>query len=726
MTDKSSSTDVSGASIGQVVEVRRAPGADDGPDASPGPSGGNIRTPQPQVWITLPSGLLSAIQKIFKELLPQAAPTTKNINSILQRRSLRASLDRFKRSFYIYKEYLSPAQFINVEDVKPSICHLPVEQFEAIITLAQLANLTQLALTVIPTLNNGSLVSEDTLLDLDAAFVSSFFTSADLYQQQDDDRSHIVDSFASYIKEVRTYSFIKSLEIVHSEQGSNEKEIVDPDDNLYGTFYLGDADDTEGWSPSNLKGWDFDEVRSDGSTRYETLPIEYRSDFETRIAELRALYTKETVHWDDLRQKFPWERFVVRTAEWIKLIYKYLKNVEIPREESIAPPDDVAKAMITSSANNVQSQGTPTKTDAPETTAAPQTPTAKEATGASDTSNDFLAAIAKSAPAKTNREDAVNSRALPASSPIRPPAGRPQPSLPPSEPSSESSSVSDGGDIPPFQETSTEPSQLHPKVVRAPKPTQRAPASLEPPAAQVAQQEESAASSAEKEAGAKVDSTWSKLLYFLKPTGKNEQGSRAQDEMPAFAEIGRKIRAATTEGAVTATQQDERSPRKRRSFNDPQADARRVSPIDSQRLISSSATREKKLKRTRDEVSDDESDDGFSTLQSQKRPRLSAATQSTSADAEDEDTSQLSQSSRRGRPRKRTDKPAPSRSLKSSVRKAWTNEECDALIEGVAMFGSSWSKIKTRDNNLSQPKLGDRSQMNLKDKARQIAADYYR
>ncbi|KAI5297816.1 hypothetical protein KEM56_004521, partial [Ascosphaera pollenicola] len=89
MADETSLNDVSDASNGQQLEVRRNPAVDDGLNdglnASPIPSG-NLRLPQPQIWITLPSGLFSAIQKIFKELLPQAAPTAKNIHSILKKR----------------------------------------------------------------------------------------------------------------------------------------------------------------------------------------------------------------------------------------------------------------------------------------------------------------------------------------------------------------------------------------------------------------------------------------------------------------------------------------------------------------------------------------------------------------------------------------------------------------------------------------------------------------
>ncbi|KAI5300913.1 hypothetical protein KEM56_002106, partial [Ascosphaera pollenicola] len=607
----------------------------------------------------------------------------------------------------------------------------------------------------------------ETILDLDAAFASSFFTSSDLYRQQDDDKSDIVDSFARYIKEIRTYSFIKLLEAVRAEHGSDPRDVADRDENLFGTFYLGEPDDDEVWSSSQLKGWDFDEVSADGSGRYDFLPAEYRPEFEARVAELRSMYDKESIHWNDIKQQFPWENFVVSTVNWIKLIYKYLKDVDFQREPSLVPLDDIGKATRTPPASQIQQHSTPSQTagvsrgETADRTGSPsKTPAGKEVGPGSDTSSDLLAAVAaKSVPAKSSRETALDDRAHPASSPIRPPVGRPQPSLPPSVPSSESSSTSDGGDIPPFNEANSKPSQISPKVTRLSKASRASRANPEPPAAQIAQRHSSqkdAAQGGEKKSEAKVDSAWSKLLYFLKPTGQERQaaqvsdnqptapegsritrsevrrsipwsqGEASDDEQPAFAEIGRKIRAATTDGVRAPTQQNAKSQRKR-SFNDPQTDAQRVSPIDSQGLTTSSASQKRASKRTRDEVSYD-SEEEFSTLQSQKRARLSSGTQRASVDdTEEVDASQISQTPRRGRPRKFADKRVPSRPIvKSSVRKAWTDEECEALIEGVALFGSSWSKIKARDNNLSNPKLTDRSQMNLKDKARQIALDYYK
>ncbi|KAL1959653.1 hypothetical protein VTO42DRAFT_1688 [Malbranchea cinnamomea] len=56
----------------------------------------------------------------------------------------------------------------------------------------------------------------------------------------------------------------------------------------------------------------------------------------------------------------------------------------------------------------------------------------------------------------------------------------------------------------------------------------------------------------------------------------------------------------------------------------------------------------------------------------------------------------------------------------------WTIEETKRLIALIGRYGPKWSKIKEKDAAQPEPKLGRRSQVNLKDKARNLAFDYYK
>ncbi|KAI5279860.1 hypothetical protein KEM54_004002, partial [Ascosphaera aggregata] len=407
----------------QVRKVVTLDGDDGGVNASPAPSSYlGFSDPQSRIWIALPSGLLSAIQRLMKALLPSTEPNPRSLDKLMKKRTFNAVLKHNKTAFCIYKQYLGPADFTNLEAVRANICRLPEEQSSAIIALAKLANLTQLAVTIIPTLHDGSTVSEDTLLDLDTAFVSSFFEGMDLHRQQDDDRSHILDSFATYVKEIRTYSFIKSLETARAEHGSDERRFVNPDENLFGTFYSDEIEGVEPWPSSHLRGWEFDEVLAgDDGGKYDLLPAEYQPEFEARINDLRSLYNEESIHWEAIEKQFPWEDFVVSTSQWVKLIYKYLKDVDIQREASLVPPEEPAKlppssqvfgasetstSQLRMSVDTSASDGRRGVSCTPNpATANLGTPAPEDKTLDSDASSDLLATVAaKSAPAKSHKE----------------------------------------------------------------------------------------------------------------------------------------------------------------------------------------------------------------------------------------------------------------------------------------------------------------------------------
>lgn len=62
----------------------------------------------------------------------------------------------------------------------------------------------------------------------------------------------------------------------------------------------------------------------------------------------------------------------------------------------------------------------------------------------------------------------------------------------------------------------------------------------------------------------------------------------------------------------------------------------------------------------------------------------------------------------------------------TQVRKQWTEEEIVRLVGLMKQYGTSWAKIKEADENMSRSALGARSQVNLKDKARNMKLEYLR
>ena len=59
------------------------------------------------------------------------------------------------------------------------------------------------------------------------------------------------------------------------------------------------------------------------------------------------------------------------------------------------------------------------------------------------------------------------------------------------------------------------------------------------------------------------------------------------------------------------------------------------------------------------------------------------------------------------------------------VRRAYTEDEVDRLLEMVALFGTAWARILEEDAiHEDGPLLQGRSQVQLKDKARNIKLDF--
>lgn len=65
-----------------------------------------------------------------------------------------------------------------------------------------------------------------------------------------------------------------------------------------------------------------------------------------------------------------------------------------------------------------------------------------------------------------------------------------------------------------------------------------------------------------------------------------------------------------------------------------------------------------------------------------------------------------------------------SRTYEPQVRKAWESAEVKAILEGIKVRGPKWSAIKDWDSTHNGDVLRDRTQVNLKDKARNMKFEY--
>jgi Myb-like DNA-binding domain len=168
-------------------------------------------------------------------------------------------------------------------------------------------------------------------------------------------------------------------------------------------------------------------------------------------------------------------------------------------------------------------------------------------------------------------------------------------------------------------------------------------------------------------------------------------------------------------------------------FIDRQANASRVSPIDSQRLASGGPSSSRK--RTRDVSFEDEDEDededgefetdnrrldlqdrrGQKPAQNAKRPRYDYE-----ADGRQEAPNETQLIARPG-PGAPVPRPSNSSPQKPpQIRRPWTKEEDGRFISLIEQHGTSWAEIKSQDEASGDPKLKNRDQGALKDRARNL------
>lgn len=172
-------------------------------------------------------------------------------------------------------------------------------------------------------------------------------------------------------------------------------------------------------------------------------------------------------------------------------------------------------------------------------------------------------------------------------------------------------------------------------------------------------------------------------------------------------------------------------------FIDRQINARRISSIDE--VSDTPSTAPQRNKRTREEIEDSEDDFGRDTRaidtaskRLQKPHSSHNKRRRVERESDDDSASQLPQgldestqpipATPSHQTYRRTHRPR-SPSI-PGLRRRWTQEQDDALIEYIAEYGAKWSLIEEKDGNRSRAvggeRLGGRNQGQLKDRARNL------
>lgn len=461
----------------------------------------------------------------------------------------------------------------------------------------------------------------------------------------------------------------------------------DPDTILNGVFFneslesQSAADTGSRLRGFNLAGFFQDE---DGN-----LPDKYVEDVQERIHEIRGCFKNGQVDFDALEERFPWEEFIFTVAKWIRSRNEELNRhlEQQPSVDEIA--DELEKALTRSNPEDAKEGAVPTSQEERAGQGRPgllPAPDIKERRGpgsgksfsdmnsimaftrlqqqlnpknASTKASEFAPRLSKLVSNTTGRPS------LPVTPVSRQPATRPRQQV-----SDSPGPGLDSGDIdePRFQ------------------PSQQRRRTLDPPG-----------------------------------------------------------RAVATNQRLSLPSQSALRGRQPGTFIDRQVNASRVSPIDSQRLSSGGVSSSRK--RTRDAFDalseDDEDEDGEFESDSRRidvqdrrgqKPAQPAKRARYDNAGNDDEVSFARRRQTTGtlvhrneeQPAERAGPPAPHPAPQSTpqrmpqTRRPWTKEEDEQFISLITKHGTSWAEIKSQDENSEVPKLRNRDQGNLKDRARNL------
>ncbi|KKZ60423.1 hypothetical protein EMCG_00709 [[Emmonsia] crescens] len=686
----------------------------------------------PSIMIEALPDLDTSAKNALRILAPQAFSLTSILKS-LETASFRTRVRRIRETFETQKKYFGGQHFIPVEtatNMLPSLEHIPWHPDE----FFQKANLAQFALDLIPFRGKNSSFSEDYFSALDELFPTFFMSS---FLSLEDDRitktgqSALLAQTFQLGLEIRTQFAIAELQ--REQESSLEFDPNTVLDDIF-TAYMNSGDEVE-----KLRGWEINGLQAE----QDKISDEFRDEINERRESIREYFntddTSNPVDFTGLESSFPWSEFVVQAAKWIRMraneIDEQLENqislneaveilqIEVDRRSSLDQP---GIASIHESTNSVPSVDN--------AQADVQKPQEKGSTSTRQSMFSIGKGIFKS---KAFVSHFVNLQARVGSSlagsaqaasnvQVDQPSENPQKAL-----------VAAGRDSTP---------QVNDDGA-SPRPSR--PSESHKPSAQILQNSATPGEAATRQA-----------LHNASPR-------------PSPSDI---VKVAERQRLATSSQRQRpifKTPPA--AFIDRQDDARRLSPIgfsqlssDKSRLNGRSNGRSKKRHASEVEQSEGQGEErshpsdeeGFEAdtrnipfekkrasiagLQSRKRRRIRTAPSETqrrpsatpSRQSESLENRQDSRTESRSVDFMNTVENIPPASTASEINRRvrkpgggripWSVDECNQLKNLIIRHGPKWAKIKQVDDSLENPKLGIRDQVNLKDKARQMAVDYYK
>jgi hypothetical protein len=584
---------------------------------------------------------------------------------------------------------------------------------------------------------------EDTMYDLEGKYPLPFLNTLVRNSRLDlAGQSSLRRPTFDLALEVRTQFLMTSL------VGQRDRDGYDPEGLLQHAFFNEILETQTSQDGSMLRGFNLPSLQD----RDGNLPEQFEDDVQDRIRDIQEYFNDGgVVDYDGLEARFPWEGFVYSVAKWLRS-----RNEELDRFLKQQPSVDEIHDQLEEAVNNrtgVQAVATPEQTKA--------TTTSSEITSSQQRRRELLPAAEiteKRGEANTGQGEKErrksNNRIFRDQKSIQLLFRTARALEQKNEPTLESA-----------KDFAPRLSQL------AAKPAEKI---NRPVASTSTRNTNQRAEETAPVASFSTDPDQTLVGDFQEDFIIPSPQRSPQRRQPA--PVAQSTQAAATTASQTAPSsrsilEEIKRHKKGRSFIDRQSNASRVSPIDSQRVDhgSSSQARKRTLVETNGSEDEYEEDNRNIDIQNKRaqKPTQPAKRQRREAEIENAETppqrhrqvvwhpveeppsaqpppvpspvrpppppatsttaaaaSTPAYSTKPSASQQSASQASPTRFPNGArlpqVRRRWSTAEDNRLVELVGKHGTSWAVVKHQDEASSRPQLGDRNQVQLKDRARNL------
>ncbi|KAH8690505.1 hypothetical protein BGW36DRAFT_432306 [Talaromyces proteolyticus] len=646
-------------------------------------------------------------------------------------------LQRMRSNFATQKEKFGAETYISIEQTAPKLPSLepssdPSTKAWHADGILYKANCAQLALEILTKSSRTDSV-EESMYDLEGKYPIPFLNELARGTQFDSaGKSGLRRPTFDLALEMRTQFLMTSLVTQQDRDSFNPRGLLQH-------VFFNETLDTQAADEDLLRGFNLTSLQD----RDGNLPYQYEEDVQDRIRDIQEYFADDgTVDFERLEARFPWEGFIYNTAKWLRS-----RNDELDRFLKQQPSIDDIRGQLEDVVNR--------RATLSQTTATPEQAGASKSSEVTSSGRKLLPAIEfiqkrgeapKEVPEGRKPKKSFSSQkaiqvvmrkgkefSVDSSKDFAPRLS--QLAAKPAGNSTDRNTLSRRTEMPAIPSFSTDPDQTL------------------------------------------VDDLHEDLSHLSPQRNQQHRNPQPARQPPTSAprfphmviEENEDWPSSQTIMADIKSHKQKDNSKQRGFFIDRQPDARRVSPVDSQQLGIASPSTGRKRRQTRRDDSVDEYEENDRAVniqdkraqkpaQTTKRQRRGPGPESMESPALNrqipwQNTESPSQSEQ---PRVQAtfavstagtqhspsaSNPAnpsqPSSSQTSppripfgtkpiQVRRRWTTEEDNRLVELVGKHGTSWAVIKHRDDASTDPQLTDRNQVQLKDRARNLVMIWYR